>query len=144
MESEPTETRTLPALRIEEDGVEVAQWCAEALRVALAGDDARDGLSPWLRAASRLRCRVRTVFEPGAGRGAYCPGTDGDGAIILNLACPLADLPKVLVHELAHHLMYWRVPQGVYRAAVVCCYEGDNGDFRHEIARLVETLLLGD
>lgn len=97
------------------------------------------------RVAEQLGCIIE---EFNAGRdvlpnGYYVPATQfGDPSIImLNKQSSKRTRHKMLLHEIAHHLMVVWVPRMLYGVDTVVCYEGDNGEVRHKIARRVEQLV---
>jgi hypothetical protein len=98
----------------------------------------------WRRVAETLGCRVHAYDVPGGAYGEYVP-TEAEriGIIAYNTAYDDVTQCRVLVHEIAHHELHQWIPPQLAFAADVCSYSDHPDDVHHQIARMVERIVLG-
>ena len=120
---------------------EAAGLIAEKLlRLAEGGSD---DPATWRQVAERVGCRAITYHAPGCGRGEYAAtGVEGTGIIAVNTAYSPTDQVRAWIHEIAHHELRVWIPPQLADAADVYRYADNPRDARHQIARLVERLVV--
>ena len=111
-----------------------------AQRILVRQQGGMDEPQTWIDVATTFGCRVSAYHHPGGELGDYAPAGDGQGVITYNEAVTPPAQAKVIVHEMAHHLLMPLVPGYLFGDFVMCRYEDDPGDVRHRIARRVEML----
>ena len=117
---------------------DLARQIAQRLLVRQAGD--MDDPETWTRIAVSFGCRLSSYHQPGGALGDYVPSCEGGGVITYNDAVTPPAQARIIVHELAHHLLMPLVPGFLFGDYVHCLYEDDPDDVRHRIARRVEEL----
>jgi hypothetical protein len=123
---------------------EAARLIADRLLILALGCSVADPAT-WRGIAEDAGCRVYEFDQPSGARGEYVPvdADTGVGILSVNTAYERIDVARAFVHELAHHALWiWR-PVLLASRADGLRYEGDAGDIRHDIARRVETLVVG-
>ena len=104
-----------------------------------ASEGERDDPRTWEGVAQNLGCRVHPFYVPGGMPGEYAAAGEGLGVITYNTACTPPMQVRVLVHELAHHLLHTWLPTCLGPEHLVCAASvEDPYDVRHQIARMVE------
>ncbi len=131
----------LPTLS-EETKEEAARVIAGNLRRVAEGDHFTR--ATWEAVAQKRGCRVSFFHLPAAGQGEYGPANAERAAVIfINTAYTEREQCAALVHELGHHELHIWLPPQLNECADTYCYRGDPQDIRHQIARIVEALVLG-
>lgn len=134
--------RNLPILR-DDPRIESAIHIGLQLQRLSSGDDVYDPTT-WKRVVHAVDCYYRTIDVPHGDRGLYLPpGLETRGSIVVNIAYPECVQARVLVHELAHHLLHIWEPPLLEHAADFYSYEGDVSEVRHHIAQIAEDMICG-
>ncbi len=102
----------------------------------------------WRRVAAKYPVEFVEFHRNGSGRGEFASteetGSNYMGVIAINTAYPSEEVARAWIHELAHcDLHIWTPPQ-LRGGADLQRYEGHTRSIKHEIARLVEGLVLND
>lgn len=113
-----------------------AEVASHLLRHASEGE--RDDPRTWEDVAEHLGCRIHPFHVPGGAPGEYAAAGDGQGVITYNTSCTPPMQARVLIHELAHHLLHTWLPTCLAPEHLVCASADDPYDVRHQIARIVE------
>jgi hypothetical protein len=108
-----------------------------------------DRLDPesWVKVAKSMGCIVMSHNTKGLPMGLYAPTMFGDpssefGAIAFARNVRPARQARILVHETAHHGIQLMTTQSMFGEPIQR-FDGDAGDYRHQIAREVERLIFG-
>ena len=99
-----------------------------------------DDPETWVPIAEKMDCQVFPFYLEGGKKGEYTPWGDGGGAIVYNTAYSPPAQARILVHEIAHHLLMPFMPGYLFGEGVECHYDGNPGDIRERIAKRVEEL----
>lgn len=124
---------------------EVAHIIAEKLRHDADGGVLTDP-DTWEALALNRGIGLDLYADIMAGPGEYMPPNEPDGPamIAINHAFSREVQGRAWVHEFAHDELHRWIPPQLDDAADLYCYSGDLDEERHDIARRVELILLGE
>lgn len=141
MGAHPNETLTAATKQ------EAAAYITERLLRRIDGDVTDP--ATWERFARSVGIEVRLYCIQGASRGQCAPAMVADsdllaGLVRINTAYPALEQARAWVHELSHLAHAAWIPTQLRSGADGYSYEGDDRhEVSHEVARMVENLILG-